>query len=74
MDKSLENASPPEMRQFYRQAASAPTHQEIALLAHQIYLARGQIPGHEAEDWLEAERQLSRKDRLDRSAQNLARI
>jgi thioredoxin-like negative regulator of GroEL len=64
VDKPLEKAAPPEMRQFYRDAARAPSHEEIALLAHQIYLARGRIPGHEVEDWLEAERQLSRRNRL----------
>ena len=64
VNKPFEKAAPLEIRQFYREPASAPTHDEIALLAHQIYLARGRIPGHEVEDWLEAERQLSRNNRL----------
>jgi len=64
VNKPLEKAAPPEIRHFYRESASAPTHDEIALLAHKIYLARGRIPGHEVEDWLEAERQLSRRNRL----------
>jgi uncharacterized membrane protein len=36
-----------------------PTHEQIAARAHQIYQARGAAAGHEVEDWLEAERQLS---------------
>ena len=31
----------------------------IARRAYEIYLERGQIPGHAEEDWLQAERELS---------------
>ena len=43
------------------QAASneAPTPQRIAARAYELYLARGQEPGHEQEDWLRAERELT---------------
>ena len=37
----------------------APTHEQIASRAYELYLERGQLPGHEREDWLEAERQLA---------------
>jgi len=37
---------------------TAPTADEIAERAFEIYLARGGEPGHEAEDWLQAEREL----------------
>lgn len=32
-----------------------PTHQEIAARAYQLYLERGRMPGHEMDDWLQAE-------------------
>ena len=37
----------------------APSREQIALRAYQLYLARGSEPGHEAEDWLAAEAELS---------------
>jgi len=37
----------------------APTHEQIALRAYQLFLARGSEPGHESEDWLAAEAELS---------------
>jgi uncharacterized protein YndB with AHSA1/START domain len=37
----------------------APAHEQIARRAYELYLERGQLPGHEREDWLEAERQLA---------------
>jgi uncharacterized protein YndB with AHSA1/START domain len=41
----------------------APTHEQIASRAYKLYLERGQLPGHEREDWLEAERQLAESGR-----------
>ena len=38
--------------------APAPTHEQIALRAHELYLRSGCQPGRELEFWLEAERQL----------------
>ena len=35
-----------------------PTHEEIGLRAHQIYIERGGTHGRDMDDWLEAERQL----------------
>lgn len=43
-------------------AKSAPTREEIALRAYEIYLERGGTPGHELEDWIRAERELAQKD------------
>jgi hypothetical protein len=39
----------------------APTSEEIARRSYEIYLARGAQPGHEVEDWLTAEAELSGK-------------
>jgi hypothetical protein len=36
-----------------------PSPAEIEARAYQIYLARGAEPGHDMDDWLEAERQLT---------------
>jgi hypothetical protein len=36
-----------------------PSHQQIAARAYELYKARGEVPGHEQEDWLRAERELS---------------
>ena len=53
----------PDEPQFYRDFASlaAPTQEEIARRAYEIYLERGQAPGHELENWLQAEKELSEK-------------
>lgn len=37
----------------------APSEQEISRRAYEIYLERGAQPGHELEDWLQAERELT---------------
>jgi hypothetical protein len=36
-----------------------PTQEEIACRAYEIYLARGQEDGHDVEDWVQAEQELS---------------
>lgn len=38
----------------------APTHDEIAQLAFQLYESRGRQDGHDLEDWLRAEELLGR--------------
>jgi len=38
----------------------APTHDEIARLAFQLYESRGRQDGHDLEDWLRAEELLGR--------------
>jgi Protein of unknown function (DUF2934) len=35
-----------------------PTAEEISRLAYEIYLERGGEPGHDLDDWLQAEREL----------------
>jgi hypothetical protein len=39
-------------------APPAPTHEEIARRAYEIFLNRGGDHGHDMEDWLQAEQQL----------------
>lgn len=43
-------------------AKTAPTHEEIALRAYEIYLERGGAPGNALEDWTRAERELMEKN------------
>lgn len=37
-------------------APSSASREEIARVAYQLYEQRGRTPGHDREDWLEAER------------------
>ncbi len=46
--------------------AKAPTPDQIAQRAHEIYVARGGGSGQDFDDWLQAERQL--KDEAARAA------
>ena len=39
-------------------AAASITEHDIARRAYDLYLARGCTPGHQLEDWLQAEREL----------------
>ena len=36
--------------------------QEIRRRAYELYLERGEEPGHDLEDWLQAERELARHE------------
>ncbi len=38
--------------------ATTPTHEEIALLAQQYWIERGQTDGQAEQDWLRAEQEL----------------
>lgn len=51
---------------------SAPvTDADVARRAYDLYLARGGEPGHDVEDWLQAERDL--RDAAERLMQNRQR-
>jgi len=41
-----------------RKAKTAPTHDEIAARAYQIYQERAYTPGDPIQDWLQAEREI----------------
>lgn len=45
-----------EMREV--SIANSVRHEEIRRRAYEIYLERGGQPGHELDDWLQAEREL----------------
>jgi hypothetical protein len=61
MSKRLKSSLPSTKKS--RSTKSAPTHEEIALRAYEIYLERGGTPGNALEDWTRAERELLEKDR-----------
>jgi Protein of unknown function (DUF2934) len=37
-----------------------PSAEEISARAHQIFVERGREPGHDKDDWLKAERELTK--------------
>jgi hypothetical protein len=43
-----------------RHEAATPTRDDVARRAYELFQARGGEPGHELENWLEAERELGR--------------
>jgi hypothetical protein len=45
----------------YTGGRRAPTHDEIAQLAFNLYESRGRQDGHDVEDWLRAEQELARR-------------
>ena len=51
-----------------------PASADVAQLAHQLFLSRGRVHGHDLDDWLEAERQLraTRANSTDRARAALA--
>jgi uncharacterized membrane protein len=58
--------------QFYRdEGVLAPTHEQIAQRAYQLYLARRKADGYDLDDWLKAEKQLS-EDFFDDGLKNRA--
>jgi len=60
MSKKMKSALPATKKA--RPTKTAPTHEEIALRAYEIYLERGGAPGDALEDWTRAERELTEKN------------
>jgi hypothetical protein len=50
--------NPTEIAEIPQHAADAPSEQEIATRAHELYLERGAEQGRELDDWLRAEEEL----------------
>lgn len=59
MSKKVKSSLPTTKKS--RAEKSAPTHEEIALRAYEIYLERGGAPGDALQDWTRAERELMEK-------------
>ena len=61
----------PKKTNVIRMPVPAPTSEEIAQRAYEIFQARGGEPGHDLDDWLQAESELLRENavrRPDRSS------
>ena len=56
--KTTTASTTPRTRKAAAAAPPAPTHEQIAARAHELFLGSGQQPGRDEEFWLEAERQL----------------
>ena len=52
--------APPKVPSTANSSPRPSDHAAIAAKAYQLYVERGGEPGHELDDWLEAERQLAR--------------
>jgi hypothetical protein len=48
-----------QQNELHKACVIRPTDEQIARRAYELYLNRGQTPGHELEDWLQAKRELS---------------
>lgn len=51
----------PKRKATSKVTAISVSHEEIARLAHKFWAERGRQHGHDAEDWLRAERELMGK-------------
>ena len=54
-----------EERDAGRQDTRTPSQEEVARRAYELFQSRGGETGHDVEDWLEAERELSRASRSE---------
>ena len=53
-------ATAPEATEEEREVVLPSREEEIRIRAYEIYLQRGGQPGYELEDWLQAERELTK--------------
>lgn len=51
---------------------SHPSNDEIAVRAYELFIARGEAPGNDVDDWLQAERELLEKNRDAALLQSMA--
>lgn len=49
--------------------ANSARHEEIKIRAYEIYIERGGQPGHDVDDWLQAEQELEPKVRAANAGQ-----
>ena len=67
MSKKVKSSLPTTKKARAAKNEGAPTHEEIALRAYEIYLERGGAPGDALQDWTRAERELLEKNSKPRS-------
>jgi hypothetical protein len=61
MTKQARQPKPGQPASIARTDVAHPAKAEIAMRAHEIYLARGGTGGSQLDDWLQAERELKAK-------------
>jgi hypothetical protein len=49
----------PDQQNAERSERQTPSPQDVAKRAYELFEARGSAPGHDLENWLDAERELS---------------
>jgi hypothetical protein len=59
-------STPKKETNVLRMPVSGPTIDEIAQRAYEIFVARGEEPGHDLDDWLQAESELLRESAVRR--------
>ena len=62
-------SSSPEVDGVNTVTADSPRHEKIRIRAYEIYMERGGEPGHDLDDWLQAERELELKVRVATAGQ-----
>jgi hypothetical protein len=55
-------------KQTQRHQATGGTEQSVQHRAYELFLNRGQEPGHELEDWLQAEREVGQRQEQQQKA------
>ena len=61
--ESPELARPPEVPDEHGEVRAVSVEERIQRRAYELYEARGQLHGHDIEDWLQAEEELTRLPR-----------
>jgi hypothetical protein len=67
--ESQATSAPPQEEAINTSAADSPRLKEIRVRAYEIYIERGGQPGHDLDDWLQAERELEPKVRRANAGQ-----
>ena len=67
-------AASPEAIKKTKKAVAGPTYDQIALRAYHIYLERGCAPGDPMQDWLQAERELTKSPKQSRRKSKIVPI
>ena len=61
----MENPKTKRPQAFARTATEGNSEQEIRRRAYELYEARGRGDGHDLEDWVEAEAEITRRAQKD---------
>ena len=65
------NATPTRKKAEYGETEDNGMQQSIQERAYELYLNRGEQPGHEIDDWLQAEREIKERQKPKRAKKEL---